>query len=113
MREAVIERSAGDVSETFPIESLPRHSALASCPWHARDSSERHRRCSDLWRPVWHPTVHETVLEVVAALAAAPPRWHDRFSFFLPMQACASVSATTPEPRCLPIQPQLTSPNLG
>jgi len=113
MREAVIERSAGDVSETFPIESLPRHSAAASCPWHARDSSERHRRCSDLWRPVWHPTVHETVLEVVAALAAAPPRWHDRFSFFLPMQACASVSATTPAPRCLPTCPSCCKRRAG
>ncbi|EOD27886.1 hypothetical protein EMIHUDRAFT_434925 [Emiliania huxleyi CCMP1516] len=90
MREAVIERSAGDVSETFPIESLPRHSAAASCPWHARDSSERHRRCSDLWRPVWHPTVHETVLE-----------------------ACASVSATTPAPRYLPTCPSCCKRRAG
>lgn len=40
MREAVIERSAGDVSETFPIESLPRHSAFlpVACPRQFREA---------------------------------------------------------------------------
>jgi len=99
MREAVIERSAGDVSETFPIESPGKQRCgflPVACPRRFREAPTLQRLVGALWHP---------------RQSTKPPwprhRWHDRFSSFpfLLMQACASAFATTPAPRCLPTCP--------